>query len=129
MFDDDAREFLEAVLNGDPNDPHDARVVAEHCWAHYTDPAHRRYLRERAAMHRRQLEECGHDLSSDAVCHGLWVAWLHSSSTWQQYIMGDCLETEHMEYHATRALQWSGIVLLLTTEPTTPDPIDTEVSE
>jgi hypothetical protein len=121
-------KFPEEMLTGDPENLSDHRAVIEWCWLNYTTPEDREVLRNRAEANAKILTDSGHDLDNPHVVEGLWVSWLCSSANWQQFIDTDCGDEGHMAWHSARALQWSGMILLLATDKTVPDP-DTYTEE
>ena len=121
--------FPDELLSDDPESLVDARLVLEWCWTNVASPEDRINIRRRAEDYRTKLIETGHDLDNPHVIDGLWEFWYISSATWQTFISQDCTthESEHLAFHATRALQWSGMVLLAALEKNLPNP-DSEVS-
>ncbi len=87
----------------------------------------RALVREKAAQQRQILIDDGFDLSPSGSGRDLlWRAWVMSSANWQSFIMQDCVtDAEHITSHGMRAQQWGGMILLLTTDPETPDPLET----
>lgn len=109
-------QMLTDLMHDAPEDPSSFRIVAEWLYVHGTMPEDRVYARETAATHRSRFADAGIDATASDTAELLWQAWYLNSACWQQFILGDCFDDDHMEEHATRALQWSGIVLLLITE-------------
>ena len=120
-------QMLMDLLYSAPDDPSSFRIIAEWLYINGTVREDREYAREVAAIHRSRYEEAGIDATASDQAEMLWHAWYLNSACWQQFILGDCFDEAHIEEHATRALQWSGIVLLLTTEDV-PNPDEGETS-
>ena len=116
-----AEGFPEWALDADQTDMANTRAVAEWLYQNRASSEDRRILRAQAAQQRDHLSRF-FDLEDYEVVDALWESWYCSTATWQTFILGDCSDVNHMLQHALRAVQWSGIVLLLATDRTITHP-------
>ena len=116
--------FPEWVLDDSDNAMEGLRAAAEWLYHHQTTPENRVLIRGRADIQRKMLEEAGIHPADPDIGDGMWQLWLCDSSNWQTFLIQDCEHIDHMKLHAIRALQWSSMILLLTTEPYTPEPLE-----
>lgn len=123
------REFLPANL--DDTKIADFRNVAEFLFARNTTAEDRAQIRDAAEGIRTELIADGVDLDDIDDCEILWQGWYTTCRTYQPYLIGDVpgAVAEEIHYHAVRAMQWSGMILLLVTEPNVPEPIPSEENQ
>lgn len=99
----------------------DYRAMAEWHWAHNTWASAREDLRDRADRRRQELIEMQVDLSNPDTIDAMWGAW---QFTWHETLnygvdsFGDDILTP-----LVHTMQYTSIMLLLATEPETPDPM------
>ncbi len=117
-----AEDFPEWALEGGDESMANTRAVAEWLFLNRADDEDRAAVRERAEAQRTLLADVGLDATDYEVGEQLWTAWLCSSANWQSFLTQDCQDPRHLIFHCVRALQWSGMILLLTCEPNIPDP-------
>ncbi len=101
------------------------RATSEWLFTNRTGKPERDMIRRESESQRKVLVNAGFDPLDIEEGERLWQAWLCSSSNWQMFLVADCQdeEREHMVFHMQRALQWSGMILLLTTE-SVPEPAE-----
>ncbi len=95
----------------------DFRMIAEWHFNNTTTEADRPVVRRMAATYREELIKDGVDLDDETVVDVLWQGWYTCTRAWLNFMLQDCPgDAEHTAFHATRAMQWSGMTLLLATE-------------
>jgi hypothetical protein len=98
----------------------DYRAMAEWHWAHNTQSDAREDLRDRADRRRQELLEMQVDLSDPAQIDSLWAGW---QLTWHESLnYGVACFGEELVTPLVHIMQFTSIILLLATEPETPDP-------
>ena len=123
------RDYPEELLPDEENvSLAEYRAMAEWHWAHNTLPQARAHLRERAERRRNEmLANEGVDLDDPGHVDAAWSAWQltwHESLNYGVDSFGD--EYLHPLVHI---MQYTSIVLLLATEPNTPDPYEETFDE
>jgi len=99
----------------------DYRAMAEWHWAHNVWPDGREDLRDRAERRRNELLEMQVDLSDPGTVDALWAGW---QLTWHEALNYAVPSFgEEILSPLVHVMQYTSIVLLIATEPETPDPM------
>lgn len=131
---DDPFDFPDWLMPQDlDQDPpmSDYLALAEWYWAHKLDSETRELARDVADDRRRVLiEEHGLDLADEATITALFYGWHHAQKSTMNFLPFDCddIQQAHMLVHVVRNFQWNSILLLLTLEPNTPDPLEIDLT-